>query len=363
MTSSKQDICIPCSCFAASNSCEGFKNYYGDVFADTRVDRLYVIKGGPGTGKSHFMRVVARRARQKGYTVTEYLCSSDPASLDGLILHREGTPTVGIMDGTPPHGYEPTLPGAREDIVNLGAFWDSKALAGQKEIITALVKQKSSAYTNAYAALSAAGRMDAIADALTISCVDHDRIEGLATRLLKDQPRGDAYTPIPALRRGVSMAGKYTLHSFEMAARHLLIADESYGMGYRLTEAMLTVSRACGHRVLVSYHPVYPHKVDGLFHPDTGLCVLVGDAEPPENIPTRSLSLRRYADTKALREIRGELRRTLSLREQLTDTALRHLATAATYHFELEKIYAAAMDFPAKEAFAERFCQGVFGTE
>ena len=360
MTSLKRDICPPCSCFAASNSCEGFKNYYGEVFADTRVDRLYVIKGGPGTGKSHFMRVVARRARQKGYTVTEYLCSSDPASLDGLILYREGTPTVGIMDGTPPHGYEPTLPGAREDILNLGAFWDSKALAGQKEIITALTRQKSSAYTNAYAALAAAGRMDAIADALTTPCVDRERIKALATRLLRDQPNGAAFTPVPALRRGVSMAGKYTLHSFEMAARRLLIADESYGMGHRLTEAMLTVSRACGHRVLVSYHPVYPHKVDGLFYPDTGLCVLVGDAEPPENIPTRSLSLRRYADTKALREIRGELRRTLSLREQLTDTALRHLSMAATYHFELEKIYAAAMDFLAKEIFTERFCEGLF---
>ena len=31
MTSLKRDICLPCSCFAASNSCEGFKNYYGEA--------------------------------------------------------------------------------------------------------------------------------------------------------------------------------------------------------------------------------------------------------------------------------------------------------------------------------------------
>ena len=351
---------LPRQCFAASNSCEGFRNYYGEVFAHTRVDRLYVIKGGPGTGKSHFMRVVARRARQRGYTVTEYLCSSDPASLDGLVLYREGAPTVGVIDGTPPHGYEPALPGAREDILNLGAFWDSRSLVGQREAIAALAERKTAAYANAYAALSAAGRMDAVADALTAPCVSHDRIAALATRLLRDQPKGEVYTPIPALRRGVSMAGKCTLHSFETAARRLLIADEGYGMGYRLTEAMLAVSRACGHEVLVSYHPVYPDKVDGLFYPATGLCVLVGDAIPSENIPVRSLSLRRYADAKALREIRGELRRTMSLREQLTDTALRHLSVAATHHFELEKIYVAAMDFAAKEAFTERFCEGLF---
>ena len=352
---------LPRQCFAASNSCEGFKNYYGEIFTDTRVDRLYVIKGGPGTGKSHFMRVVARRARERGYTVTEYLCSSDPTSLDGLLLSREGDPTVGLLDGTPPHVREPVIPGARDEIVNLGAFWDPHALAGQRETITALGKQKATAYESAYAALSAAGRMDAIADTLTESCVFHDRLNVLAARLLRDQPKGTAFTVTPALRRAVSMAGKHTLRSFEAAARQVLIPDENYGMGYRLTEAMLKVSAARGHRVLVSYHPIYPHKADGLFYPDTGLCVLVGDAAPTEEIPTRSLSLRRYTDAEALRAVRGELRRTLALREQLTDTALRHLACASSYHFELERIYAAAMDFRAKERYTEEFCGKVLG--
>ena len=97
--------------FAASNSCRGFCNYYGDVFSEARAPRLYVIKGGPGTGKSHFMKTVARRARTEGYTVTEYACSSDPASLDGILLEREGDPAVGLLDGTPPHVCEPALPG------------------------------------------------------------------------------------------------------------------------------------------------------------------------------------------------------------------------------------------------------------
>ena len=361
MTALTQSFPIPRQCFAASNSCEGFKNYYGDIFTDTRVDRLYIIKGGPGTGKSHFMRVVARRARERGYVVTEYLCSSDPASLDGLILSREGLPTVGLLDGTPPHTREPVLPGAREEIINLGAFWDPRTLMGQKETIAALSKGKSTAYANAYAALSAAGRMDAIADSLTDPYVSHDRLQALAARLLRDQPTGSTYTATPALRRAVSMAGKHTLHSFEATARRMLILDESYGMGYRLTAAMLAVSKIRGYELMVSYHPVYHHKADGLFYPETGFCVLVGDAEPTDSGSARSLSLRRYTDPKALRTVRGELRRTLALREQLTDTALRHLATAATHHFELERVYAAAMDFRAKEGYTEEFCGKLLG--
>ena len=79
--------------FPASKSSHGIRNYYGDLFTDTRTDRLYIIKGGPGTGKSPFMKVVARHARNRGYAVTEYACSSDPASLDGLMLPRDGSPT------------------------------------------------------------------------------------------------------------------------------------------------------------------------------------------------------------------------------------------------------------------------------
>ena len=132
-------------------------------------------------------------------------------------------------------------------------------------------------------------------------------------------------------------------------------------MGYRLTAALLKLSESRRHRVFVSYDPLCPRKIDGLFYPDTGLCVLIGDASPAEETNTRALPLRRYYEPEKLRTIRGELRQAINLRETLTDTALRHLADAAAYHFELETIYAAAMDFRAKEAFTERFCEDVFG--
>lgn len=346
----------PSQCFAASNSREGFKNYYGEIFTDTRIDRLHIIKGGPGTGKSHFMKVVARHARERGYAVTEFYCSSDPASLDGIILTRKDTPTVGLLDGTAPHLREPVLPGAKDEIINLGAFWNPKALTGKRDTIASLSEKKSTAYARAYACLRAAGEMDALADSLMESCVDAHRLTALAARLLRSQPTGNRFEAIPALRRAISMTGKYTLHSFESAAATLILPEGGYGLGFRLTKALLTLSEARRHRVLVSYDPLCPEKIDGLLYPDTGLCILVGDAAPAEDTPARTVSLRRYANPEVLRAVRSELRHAMTLRETLTDTALRHLAGAAAYHFELEKIYAAAMDFRAKEEFTERFC-------
>jgi hypothetical protein len=291
--------------------------------------------------------------------VTEYLCSSDPASLDGILLTRDGLPSLGLLDGTPPHAREPYLPGAREELVNLGAFWDSSILTAVRDTVAALGRDKAAAYANAYACLRAAGEMDTLTESLTEPWVDTARLNALAARLLKGQP-SEGFEAIPALRRAISMAGKHTLRSYESAATSLLLPAEGYGMGYRLTRAMLSLSELRGHRVFVSYDPLNPTRADGLLYPDTGLCVLVGDAQPTEGIPSRALSLRRYMDTEAMRRLRGELRHAEKLKETLIQTALRYLKAASDAHFELERVYADAMDFSAKEAFTERFCEGLF---
>ncbi len=347
--------------FAASNSSGGFCSYYADCFSEHRCDHLYIIKGGPGTGKSHFMRVVARRAQKEGYCVTAYDCSSDPSSLDGILLRREGYPTLGLLDGTAPHVWEPSSPGVREELVDLGAFWNADQLIGQGETIRALTDSKKNAYDRAYAYLHAAGELDRIADRLLDCAVQRKRLQALAARLLRGVPAGDTFDAIPALRRAVSMTGRACHHSFEAMADGLVVIDDHYGLGARLTELLLTLSRDRRLTVLVSYDPVYTHKIDGLYYPATGLAILVGHSEARESCPTRSISLRRYMEPIALRDVRGEVRHAMALRSRLEEDALHSLAVAARHHFELETIYAAAMDFRAKEAYTEQFCQRLFG--
>ncbi len=346
--------------FAASNSARGFINYYGACFSDARVDRIYIIKGGPGTGKSHFMRVVARHARARGYDVTEYECSSDPGSLDGILLTRPGAPRIGLLDGTSPHVYEPTVPGVREEIINLGALWDGSRLEGEGARIRALIDQKSAAYAQAYACLRAAGAMDGVADALIVPRVKEDRLRAMASRILRRESSGDAREELPALRSAISMVGRITRHTFESRASSLLILDPSYGLGYRLTAHLLALSREKHHRLLVSYHPIYPDKTDGIFYPGSGLCILVGDAEPREGCPTRTVSLHRYMDAESIRACRSDIRHTLKLRQIHENDALVWLARAGEAHFELETIYSAAMNFEEKEIFTERFCEKLF---
>lgn len=361
--------------FAAANGAEGFTNYYGDCFGDASgVQQLYIVKGGPGTGKSHFMREVSHYATAQGWTAVHYFCSSDPASLDGVRLTSPGGQTIGLIDGTSPHAWEPSLPGARENLVDLGQYWDAPALASQREAIQRLGSQKSAAYSRAYHYLRAAGEADKVIDSLTDALVDHARLEALAMRILRNQenaeePEGLVWpggylctgpTAVPALRHAIGMTGQVRLDSFDREASRLLCVGDRLGLGYRLLGHLRTESLRRGLPVMISYDPVRRDKVDGLFWPKSRLCVLNDTVDAcEESYAPRALSLRRYADSAGLKDARTSLREATAIREHSIQSACHALADAAKAHFSLEELYTAAMDFPAKEAFTAAFCQRV----
>ena len=62
--------------FAAVNSGAGFISFFEEIFYAPQISRRYVIKGGPGTGKSSFLRRVAKSAESCGRSVKYYYCSS-----------------------------------------------------------------------------------------------------------------------------------------------------------------------------------------------------------------------------------------------------------------------------------------------
>ena len=87
--------------FLGGNTPSGFYSLYHQLSDPERFRALYIIKSGPGSGKSSLMRRVGQRAQAAGLETVEVLCSGDPDSLDALILPRLG---AAIVDGTAPQG-------------------------------------------------------------------------------------------------------------------------------------------------------------------------------------------------------------------------------------------------------------------
>ena len=105
--------------FPGNNTPLGFFSYYGHILGQREANRIICIKGGPGTGKSTFIRKIAGHFAAKGEPIDYLHCSADENSLDGIVLKDK---KVAIIDGTSPHMTDPVTPGAVDKIINLGEF-------------------------------------------------------------------------------------------------------------------------------------------------------------------------------------------------------------------------------------------------
>ena len=105
--------------FLGANSYRGFHSLYEDLVYSPMIDRLYIIKGGAGCGKSTFMKLIAEAAADKGLDVERVLCSGDPESLDGIFIPRL---RIAYVDGTAPHAAVTKLGGRHKKYLNQYLF-------------------------------------------------------------------------------------------------------------------------------------------------------------------------------------------------------------------------------------------------
>ena len=341
--------------FAASNSSTGFVNYFPRIFGEGRCRRLFVIKGGPGTGKSSFMKHIGRRAEEKGHTVIYYLCSSDPESLDGLFI--DGL-SVGFVDGTAPHAWEPTLAGAFEQIVNLGDFWNGERLMERRSEIEAISGKKKEGYRRAYRYLSAYGELLSATQELALPLADREKLSRAAERLLLRYAPPAATHPLDevGLCDSIGMGGRVRLDTYErFAKRHCPVWDFG-GTAHLFLATLYALCRERSISVRVSYHPLLSQQIDALELIDNG--VVFSPAEGEEN--DRVINMRRFVDVDGYRGVRGNIRESVALGERLLMLAEGTFTEIRACHFQLERLFGDTMDFSAKERFEERFADDLF---
>ncbi|WP_078414479.1 PRK06851 family protein [Priestia abyssalis] len=165
--------------YAGGNTARGFYSLYESNLAG--MDRLFILKGGPGTGKSSLMKHIGAEWNRKGYDVQYLHCSSDNNSIDGVIIEQL---KVAIVDGTAPHVIEPKCPGAVEDYVNLGTAWDSAQLAAQKDTIMQYTERISAAFQKAYDCFAQALHIHDDWEKIYIKNMDFSKANALTEQLL-----------------------------------------------------------------------------------------------------------------------------------------------------------------------------------
>ena len=334
--------------FAAANGAEGFKSYFDDIFPSDKMEGVFILKGGPGTGKSTLLGEIAKRFQCPDIEVEIFHCSSDPASLDGVLLTR-GEKSACILDGTAPHERDAILPGAVDEIVNLGAFFDEGLLRGKKEEILSLQRKKGLAYKEAYFYLGLFGIFEEKIMAETKRRIDKNAVKAWVDTFFpkrKNITDGTSFVPRPI--RAFCKDGTVRLDSYEkMAERTIRIHGDPMEGGVLLS---LLNQHLCAHGYGGYYapSPLVASLTDGLFLKEEKTAVTLSCEG--ERCDVRAEDFFKNRDSASAEEAatyRAEGDRFL--------TAARNaLSSASLYHFALEKIYTPAMHFdrlmPIREA-------------
>lgn len=142
--------------FPGNNTPEGFFSYYGYILGQREADKIVCIKGGPGTGKSTFMKKVGEKLIDAGESIDFLHCSADSNSLDGIVIIDK---RIAFIDGTSPHVIDPVTPGAVDSIINFGEYWDDKKIGEYKDDIINYSGETSKWYKIGYNYLSAARKV------------------------------------------------------------------------------------------------------------------------------------------------------------------------------------------------------------
>src|SRR5690606_37278947 len=286
-------------------------------------------------------------------------CSADPDSLDAAALPEAG---VAVVDGTRPHTIDPRLPGAVDEIVYLGGYWDEKGIRRHRDEIAALSELSSQAYQRAYRYLAASRLVYEGLVAIHSRALDLGRLDQIAQalieRCLSTRPAATAAGPVRRLfASAITPRGHvHFVDRLAAGAGRVVVIQGPPGTGKStLVEKLAQEASQRGIAVECFHSPYDPLRVDHLVAPELDLAVVTsapphlwaGSAE--EVVDTREALLEERLKPHR-EELTGAEQRALRLKEM----AIRSLAQAKAYHDQLEQCYVPHMDFLAVEELYQR---------
>ncbi len=357
--------------FPGGNTSLGFFSYY-DHLTPPDATRVFILKGGPGVGKSGFMRKIGEEMLSRGFDIEHHHCSSDNGSLDGVVIPSAG---VALLDGTAPHIVDPVNPGAVSEIIHLGDYWDEAKLRAARDEIVAVNQRLGRLFTIAYSQLAEAkvirDEMESyVTESMRFSPVNRLTAE-LTREILGERPGRYEVEPRARhlFRSAISPDGVvHHIGSLLSEVKQLYLLKGRPGSGRStLVETVARAAHARGLETEVYHCALEPHRADLVVIPAVRAAVLKDVEEvnfQPGTVPglrVAAYDLDVYLDRGRLAQYEVEL---MSAGQRFTaalNRGARYINEAKRTHDHLETFYIPAMDFAAVERRRDEILERVLG--
>lgn len=339
--------------FPGGNTPKGFFSYYNYIIP-TDARRIFVLKGGPGTGKSTFMKRMGQALADSGYDVEFHHCSSDNNSLDGIVIPAL---EVAFIDGTAPHIVDPKNPGCVDEILNLGAFWNEPKMVDNKRSILDYNQEIASNFQRAYRLLNAAKSLYDDWEAVNVRAMNFSATNRKTQELLSAIFAGMDSVGCGKVRKlfgsAISPDGavNYLYSVINIMPKCYVVKGEPGTGKSTLLQKVVDTAVSKGLDVEAFYCPLDPEKVEHLVIPALGVACTTS-SEPHladlENA-TQIIDMNECRDEAIVTRYADVTDYNRDMFWSLFHRCVSHIKMSKKLHDDLETCYIPNMDFSAIE--------------
>ncbi len=341
--------------FPGGNTAQGFFSYYNYIIPND-ANRIFILKGGPGVGKSTFMKQIGEKMTSNGYNIEYHHCSSDNNSLDGLVIQNSN---IAFIDGTSPHIVDPKNPGCVDEIINLGQFWNQTQLVANKPQILSCNQEIQRLFQRAYRILRAAKSIYDDWKITNSEALDTAKINILTNQLLSSilpKQNNGAGKLRKLFASAITPDGPTNyLQSIFADVSNIYILNGEPGTGKSfILESILAAALRKGYDAEVYYCALDPVKPEHLLLPQLS-CGIITSTAPHLFSPKNAVNydLNPFLRTELIRLYANEISYAQKTFWELFYKAIETIKKAKQVHDLLESYYIPSMDFNAVQSYKD----------
>ena len=339
--------------FLGSSCPSGFRTDFSKIINKPGY-YTYILKGGPGTGKSTLMKKIASGC---GEECDLYYCSSDIRSLDAIVLNDR---KIIVIDGTAPHTFDPSLPGISQEIVNLGQFWNKEKMLPHKDAIRFCFSENAAYHKRARRYISALSSLTEGMYSLGKTALNKDKLKVHAEKILAGlsfEKRDNTFAETEFRQLSAFTSYGYITRELPEDYSVCLLKDDLFAASDLLLKIISEKVAESGYSVYISRccafdTPVYEH----LIIPELKTAFMSsGFFCEYENKNGMNINLRRFYDKKILSEKKNYISFNRKAVTEIKTAVSEAIDTALSVHNELEKYYIDSLDTERLNEFSETF--------
>ena len=331
--------------FPGGNTSRGFVSFYDEILKKDSTGKLAVIKGGPGTGKSSFMKKIGRKLEGNGELIDYLHCSSDSNSLDGVFLPKYNT---AIIDGTAPHIVDARYPASSDIVLNFCDFINETEIKKNNEEIKDLCFSISDKFNESYDYLAASAKISELMEKRIH--IDEREVINIAYELSKrvmDSPKYGSFKKF--FLSAITPTGTKNYMDYDFLDRYVIKLDCQLGdCGYRILEKVIGFCENGNIDMEVYYCPMKPDKPEHIIFPMAHTAITIGNqyhnySHADEIIYFSDFKKHDYDNSHEQ-----------AIYEDFVKRAVSCISEAKSLHDELEKYYIENVDFDKVKMLEER---------